>query len=213
MSQTVSIKYKRVAYNEEEIREGLFQQEEWAVRWIYQTQYKAIKKMVYTFNNITLDPDDVFQEGLARAILNIRLGKFRGDCAFATYLNSICHNICLKELNRHKEQLPGILPGDQPDNPSNDFYDLLDAVLTIREELNEKCRAIIDLRFQINSDHQPERHGEQELNRLLPFENIAGQLNISPDNARQRFIRCLKQLKELVFKDPMIKEHLASVSR
>ncbi|MGV8091358.1 MAG: RNA polymerase sigma factor [Mangrovibacterium sp.] len=208
MSQTIFIKYKRAAHDEKEVLEGLYQQKEWAVRWIYQTQYKAVKKMVYTFRNTRLDPRDVFQEGLIRALLNIRLGKFRGDSSFATYLNSICYNICLKELNRNKEFNMEQLPVTIVDDHSNDFYELLNTVLMIREKLNKKCQNIIDLRFRIN--HIPADEPEQDRNRLLAFDRIAQLLGISPENARQRFIRCLKQLKELAYEEPIIREQFNS---
>ena len=206
MSQTISIKYKRTVQQEIDLTEALNQQQEWAVRQAYKKQYRSIKKMVYTFNNARLNPRDIFQEGLARAILNIRQGTFRGDCSFATYLNSICRNICLKELNRNNE-LPANEPlANLPDEPTDNYFELLDSVLKLKEKLNEKCRAIIDLRFRLGMKNQA---NEKETgNRLIPFEHIARQIGIATENARQRFARCLKQLKELVNNDPIIKEHL-----
>ena len=207
MSQTITIKYKRTAYSDTDLLEGLKQQQEWAVCAIYKTQFNAIKKMVSAFRNTRLDVEDVFQEGLARVILNIRAGRFKGNCAFATYLNSICYNICLKELNRKKEQLLEQFPAYGEEDNSADHFELLNSVLELRKNLPEKCRAIIDLRFRTGIEPSAKAMKEQDLNSLIPFELIARTLGISADNARQRFVRCIRQLKELVFSDPEIKEH------
>jgi len=76
VSQTIRNKYNKIAYSEKDLIERIILNQDWAIREIYKTQYVAIKKMVYTFKNTTLEPEDIFQEGLTRAIMNIRNGKF-----------------------------------------------------------------------------------------------------------------------------------------
>lgn len=155
--------------------------------------------MVYSFHNTALDPDEIFQEGLTRAVINIREGKFRGDSSFSTYLNSICRNICLKEMARHKN-VP--ITGNENflENDSIDF-ESLNRLLEIRNRLEVKCRSIIDMRFGFEENHKE---------KGASFEAIAGTLDITVENARQRFKRCLDKLKEYILGNPELKNSLQS---
>lgn len=200
MSQTIRNKYNKIAYSESDLIEGIIQNQDWAIREIYKTQYVAIKKMVYTFRNTILEPDDIFQEGLTRALMNIRSGKFNRQSTFSTYLNGICRNICLKQLNQQKN-IP--IPEEQtPDIHEEDlYYEMLSLINRIKTRLNTNCREIIDLRFK--QDIQIDTLNPKK--KLTGFEEIAGSLNISAENARQRFKRCLEQLREMVFEHPEYK--------
>lgn len=199
MSQSSGPGYQRANITDESIIMGIINHDEAAIGAVYREYHQKIKKMVYTFRNTTLDPDDIFQEGLTRAIINIREGRFRGESSFMTYLNSICRNICLKELS-HKQTDP-IGSRDLPveNNPIN--FEALDQLLQIRNQLDEKCRSIIDLRFGLESE---------ETGKSKAFEEIAAELGLSPDNARQRFKRCLDKLREFVNENVELKEMLRS---
>ena len=200
MSQTIRNKYNKIAYSESDLIEGIIQNQDWAIREIYKTQYVAIKKMVYTFRNTILEPEDIFQEGVTRAIMNIRNGKFNRQSTFSTYLNGICRNICLKQLNQQKN-FP--IPEEQTlDIHEEDlYYEMLSLINRIKTRLNTNCREIIDLRF--NQDKQNDTLNPKK--KLTGFEEIAGSLNITAENARQRFKRCLEQLREMVFEHPEYK--------
>ena len=112
-------------YSDNELIKGIKINEDWAVGYVYKTQFKTIKKMVYSFRNTILEPEDIFQEGLTRIILNIRKGKFRGESSLSTYFNSICRNICLKILAN-----PNPLPTNEnlvPEEPETEnYYELLE---------------------------------------------------------------------------------------
>jgi len=77
--------------------QGIKQGDSKVIRQVYRQDFAKIKTMVNNFQYIDLDAQDVFQEGLTRAIMNIRRGMFKGESAFSTYLYGICRNICLKE--------------------------------------------------------------------------------------------------------------------
>lgn len=198
MSQPNVSNSKNRSYRDENIILGIHKNQDWAIRLIYKTQYTSIKKMVYSFRNTMLEPDDIFQEGLTRTILNIRACKFRGESSLATYLNSVCRNICLKILAHHnpillEENL--IIEETDDDN----YYDLLTFINKIKNQLGNSCREIIDLRFRQSEEV---RETGDTNNKLYDFDEIAEKLCISSDNARQRFKRCLDQLRELVFAHP-----------
>jgi RNA polymerase sigma factor (sigma-70 family) len=86
-----------------------------------------------------------------------------------------------------------------------EHYEFLEALVRIMNRLDEKCRTIIDLRFNITMQ---EGHDNPEgINKSTPFEKVAEQTGLSPANARQRFKRCIDKLREMLMKNPEIKEY------
>lgn len=202
LSQTSFSGNKTKEYTDGAIVEGIINNSNAAIRYIYKSNYPKIQRMVWSFQNTVLQPEDIFHEGLTRAILNVRNGKFRGESSFSTYLNSICRNICFKELSKHHVD-PHELEMQYEDDTEN--HELLSILVGLMNQLEEKCRIIIDLRFNI-SMHK-ENSNPEEHQKNTPFEIIAEQLGLSPDNARQRFKRCMDKLREMVMNNPEIKEY------
>lgn len=177
---------------------GIIKNDPDTIRTIYHEHYQSIKSMVNNFKYISLDPQDVFQEGLTRAVINIGKGVFKGDSSFSTYLYGICRNICLKEYNRSKIYTTSEIK-DIKDEVEDDHFDSIQMMLKLKEKLDNKCRNIIDLRFGIGND-------EKHLGTVTRFETIAAKLNISADNARQRFGRCFSKLKKLIVGNPVFNQ-------
>lgn len=198
MSQYINLRYKKVVYSEIDLIEGIFKNQNWAISEIYRTQFNAIKKMVYSFRNTSLEPDEIFQEGLTRVILNIKNGKFKQNSSISTYLNGICKNICLKQLNQRKtSQITENLNCEQQEEDK--YYEMLSFINQLKEQLNTTCLEIINMRFNQTDNLEFENN---PANKLTAFEIIAQKLDISPANARQRFKRCLGQLRTMVFEHP-----------
>ena len=198
MSLPIISTLRKTTYTDEDIISGIYKNQNWAVNVIYKTQYISIKKMVYSFRNTMLEPEDIFQEGLTRTILNIRAGKFRGESSLATYLNSVCRNICLKLLANHNQPLSEeyyLIEESDNDN----YYDLLTFINKLKNQLGNSCREIIDLRFK---QSEGVTTTDDNNNKLHGFDEISQKLDITVDNARQRFKRCLDQLRKLVFDHP-----------
>ena len=175
---------------------GILNNDSQIIRHIYFENFEKIKVMVLNFNNIRIDPQDVFQEGLTRAVINIRKGVFKGESKFSTYLYSICRNICLSEY-KEKKHLVSNECIEESDQNENDYFELLQQVLKLRNGLNMKCREIIDLRFNLNIS-------DDNNNKTEKFESIALKLGINADNARQRFKRCIAKFKNMVLNNPHI---------
>mgnify|MGYP005839944441 CR=1 FL=1 len=173
--------------------DGILNNDSKVLTQIYNENFNKIKVMVLNFKNIQIDPQDVFQEGLTRAVVNIRQNKFKQESQFSTYLFSICRNICLKEYNRQAKQIPSQSNFDF-DEEHDHYFELLKFVLKIKSHIDKKCIEIIDLRFNLNRDQNETR-----------FENISERMGISIDNARQRFKRCLSKLMKLVNAHPEYK--------
>jgi len=203
LSHTVLRKNKTTDYSDEAILEGIHENSNAVFGYIYTSYYPKIKRMVWSFRNTLLQPDDVFQEGLTRVVMNIRNGKFRGDSSFYTYLNSTCRNVCLKELSKHRYSAPESDVEYEDDAGEN--YELLNALVSLMHRLDEKCRTIIDLRFNISKQNR--NKNPEETRKSTPFETVAEQTGLSPANARQRFKRCIDKLREMVLLDAEIKEY------
>lgn len=201
LSQNKSEKYNKEENSENYIIESILNYNDDVIRFIYRDYFLKIKKMVYTFRNTMLNPEDIFQEGLTRVVFNIREGKFRGESSFYTYLNSICYRVCLKELKNKTlySESPIELPFQEEENQIN----IIERILLIRNKLELKCRQIIDLRFALTSEII-----QEEVLKCKSHEEIAEELAITPDNARQRLKRCMDKLKQLVNNDNEITEQL-----
>jgi RNA polymerase sigma factor (sigma-70 family) len=84
-------------------------------------------------------------------------------------------------------------------------YELLGALVDLMHRLDEKCRSIIDLRFNISAQNEAEN--PEEVRKSKPFETIAELTGLSPANARQRFKRCIEKLREMVLQNAEIREY------
>lgn len=197
MSQNTLSFYKRMTLSDEQIIKGIVEDNDMIIRYIYKKYFPGIRTMVRSFHNLVLNSDDIFQEGLTRAIMNVKAGKFQGKSTFYTYLNSICHYVCLQELKQSKTINPiveNIASDPESDDESQDKIILL---IKIKENMDPVCQQIIDTRFGIGLES---RLGDEKLghHHNLKFDEIGKILGIDPANARQRFKRCMEKLRELL---------------
>ncbi len=154
--------------------------------------------MVLGFKNLQLDAEDIFQEGLTRAVINIRKGVFKGESTFSTYLYGICRNLCLKEYNRNKPYLTSTFRDNRDEETEPDHFDLLHLVLHVKQRLSEECRTLFDLRFGLHAGHAADNG--------MRFEEIARKLGVNAASARQKFKRCLDKLKIQLKEHPLFHE-------
>jgi RNA polymerase sigma factor (sigma-70 family) len=202
LSQSFSYGYNKEKYSEAEILSGITNNNDHMIRYIYKSFFPGIKSMVNSFRSLSLDSGDVFQEGLTRAVINIRENKFSGTSSFYTYLTSICRNVCLKELKRptnFQDVDDNSITIDDSETYPEDLMTIL------KNEMDEACRQIIDLRFGLG------KHGDNLIETVhhvenRRFEDIAKQLNIETDNARQRFRRCFEKFKLVLSNDHLWRE-------
>ena len=191
---------------DEEIIKGILEDDNKTLRLIYKKYYPKIKIMVMTFRNVNLVVDDIFQEGLTRAIINIKAAKFEGRSSFLTYLSGICKNICFKELSNYKYTSSDVevLP-EENENQAN--FELIKFVLQVKDSLDRKCIEIINYRFGLNENQNI--FIEEKKSGNIRFEEIAEKLGIKADNARQRFKRCIEKLQENIYNHPEFSEYLS----
>jgi len=200
LSQFLNSGYNKQKYTDAEILYGIIHNNNTMIAYIYKSYFPGIKALVYSFHSLVLDADDVFQDGLVAATRNITENKFAGNSTFNTYLTSICRNICLKQIERAKKMQ--LVSTEQPEIEQNepDQEELIHRLTILKDKMEDKCREIIDLRFGLTGP-RVSLTMMQDPDTNIKFDQIANVLNIEPDNARQRFKRCLGKLRETVFTD------------
>ena len=205
LSQFSLFGYNKEKFDEWKILSGILNNNDNMIRYIYKSYFPGIKSMVGSFHNLSLDAEDIFQEGLTRAVINVRDQKFNGTSSFYTYLTSICRNICLKELQRSGKKIEAI--NYTIENVEQDNYqeELIDRMTAVKNKMDEACKQIIDLRFGLRKSDDLEIVNSDSIENMK-FEEIARQLNIEADNARQRFRRCFEKFKMALSLDHSWKE-------
>ncbi len=209
LSQFFSPGYNKQKYSEAEILDGILNNSDKMIQYIYKSYFPGIKSMVFGFHSLALDAEDVFQDGLVAAIRNVSENRFNGNSTFNTYLSSICRNICLKQMERAKKMPTTVFEHEIADQPETNTEELIYRITLLKDKMDDKCRQIIDLRFGLSASHTLLNQISDSASNTR-FEEIASTLSIEPDNARQRFKRCLEKLKESVFNDHTWNEILAS---
>lgn len=204
--------YNKQKLTEQDILNGVKNNDDKMYRYIYKSYFPGIRTMVLGFRSLALDAEDIFQDGLVAASRNVMDGRFKGDSSFNTYLTAVCRNICRKQLDRADKFRSAPANIEIADEQGNDIEDLIYRLTLLKDRMDEKCRQIIDLRFGLAKDH-PALTGGTETNSNVRFEKIAAVLDIEADNARQRFKRCLEKLKETVFADHFWNDLLSTNQR
>jgi RNA polymerase sigma factor (sigma-70 family) len=204
--------YNKQKPAEQDILNGVKNNDNKMFRYIYKSYFPGIRTMVLGFRSLALDAEDIFQDGLVVASRNVMEGKFKGESSFNTYLTAICRNICRKQMERADKFRSATTTIEIADEPESEVEDLIYRLTSLKERMDEKCREIIDLRFGL-AKATPALVGGNEPVFNVRFEEIAAILNIEPDNARQRFKRCLEKLKETVFADHFWNELLSTHNR
>lgn len=200
LSRSFVLGYNKEKYTEAEILQGIITNNDKMILYIYKNFFPGIKSMVYSFHSLYLDAEDIFQEGLIRAIINVRENRFKGTSSFYTYLTSICRNVCLKEIQKTVKTNDVSTSVIAMEDTETHDEELIYRMVMLKDKMDETCKQIIDLRFGLrrNETVLPEEAKPVE---NMKFEEIARQLNIETDNARQRFKRCFEKLKMALSKD------------
>ena len=124
-----------------------------AMSYIYNTgEYKsAVRAFVLKMGGKSSEVEDVFQDGIAHLIMNIRKGSFRAESSVKTYFLTICKNIWFQKIRRVGtfNEIKTKLPVEEKAKHSPETIllfkekaNILDKALTL---LGSPCREIISL--------------------------------------------------------------------
>jgi len=193
-------------YSEADLIEGLRKGDGKVIQFMFSRNLPLIKNIVASFPALILEAEDVFQEGLVRTITNIKANRFNSLSSVHTYLYSICRFICLKEYHKTKQLDLSEMQESIEYQKEDSYYELLNIVTEMKKKLEPGCAEIIDLRFRLHDASNI----DERAHKLMNFETIAFKLGIKPENARQRFTRCLAKLISAVHQLKSMDEYLSS---
>ena len=129
------------------------QKMETAMRHVFQQgDYKqAVFNFVENNKGNHQDAEDIFQDGIAHFVMNIRKGNFRGDSNVKTYLLAICKNLWFNRLRRAanlaaiKEEIQLEKTTDKTPEKIMLFNERASFVKTMLGKLGDPCRTILSL--------------------------------------------------------------------
>ncbi len=163
------------------------------LRYLYQRHFPYVLNYVLKRGGRREDGEDVFQEGMAILVVNVRGDKFQGKSSLGRYLERICW---IKWWQRWKKKFPDLfedqrlreIAGATPVEP--DFMLVKEEARTIVrnffERMGKKCLEIVDRQLL----------GIRlvEIAQILTYKNAASVANTKS--------RCLKKLKANLEADP-----------
>ena len=186
-----------IAYNDENIVEGLKNFDETACNHLYNKHKDYSMRFM---NKMYYDEDtnkDIYQDAVIVFIEKVRANKLQlVNTSIQTYLNSICRNQVLIRLN--KKNKPVLMGENWESNYSDDYVDWFDDQAEVK---NNRIKIIMEELELMKEKGQV----CFELLKKVFFENktmeaLASLMNYTnADNAKNQSYRCRERLKKQVF--------------
>lgn len=197
----------KMEYTEAENRKVIENNDDLIFKYIIRNCFPGVKAMINKYFR-GLDAKEVCEDALVAAIENMIKKKNIVISNFCGYLYRICWHICIDEGKRKRIKIPDDIPDDIPDieelieqiklMEQIEKNEQIERMTALKNKMGLPCQEIIDLRFGIKKG---EVIGitviEDDKNR--DFKEIANMLKIETATARQRFHRCLKELRKMFF--------------
>jgi RNA polymerase sigma factor (sigma-70 family) len=185
----------------ENLRSGKRMEE--TIKAIYRNHFDSLGWYVMQNSGSRQDAEDVFQEVVVNFIDLVQKGKFRGESTVKTFLYSLNRHTWLNELKRRGRALAR---EEKYEKGLERVEADAAAVMVNREEkaeivrlvgeLGESCRRILLLFYYENKSMR-------EILETMHYEN--------EQVVRNKKYKCLKQLEEMLHKNPALKENLKNL--
>jgi RNA polymerase sigma factor (sigma-70 family) len=142
---------KKHSYTDKEIFEGIIKQNNDVFLFIYQQNFRSVKKFIQENSCSEKDAEDLFQDVIVLLFNKIKDDAFSLTCSFNTYLFSIIKNQWLRTLKQRKQRNTSF---EECDNFLNNEPEIFEELLQVERknlfirhfnELPEECRKIIKL--------------------------------------------------------------------
>lgn len=190
-----------IHYSDEAIIEGLRLRSDYIIKYIYQELFPMILFLVTKNNGNEEDAEDVFQDGLIVVFKKIKADELELNCSFRTYIYSICRNLWLQKLSKHKQY-------------TREFNDVEDYVTTT--EYNIKNNNLDELeKFRLYQQHFLTLNKDCQKVLLLfikkmPLKEIAVEMGFKTEKyAKTRKYLCKEELKKRIINDPKCQKFLS----
>ncbi|MDF1699323.1 MAG: sigma-70 family RNA polymerase sigma factor [Saprospiraceae bacterium] len=169
-----------------QIVSGLLQQEDAVINYLYDEIGPKVKQYIISKGGSAEEANDIFQEGIVSAFINIKSGKYqRSDTTkFTTYLTQICKYKWYDTLkSAHKSKGGGEMI-DVPDDANiveamelSERYSILHELI---DQLGGQCKEILQ-RFYWQKES---------------IDEISKALKMVPASVKNGKYRCMQKLKE-----------------
>ncbi len=122
-----------------------------SVKWMYDSYYGIVAKLIRELGGVDEDAKDVFQEAMMILYQNILSQKFKGDSSLKTYFISICKNIWFGMYKKRvKDDKIAKELQTNPDDRKPMRYDFK-ALSDIINTLSDDCARILVYYYYENS--------------------------------------------------------------
>lgn len=189
-----------VHYTVEAILEGIKTSDSEILQYIYKKYYPVIRFFVIKNSGVDEDAKDLFQEALILIYKKLQSGTLELNCAFKTYLYSVCRILWLKILE--KKDIKRTL------NDNQDYV-----------QLNESVEAefIAQERYRLYQKHFKLLHKDcQKILKLFlqkkSMKEIASMMNVKSEKyLKKRKYECKENLVKRIKNDPGYKQLINDV--
>jgi RNA polymerase sigma factor (sigma-70 family) len=187
-------------YSNEELLSGILRNDNRVLLHIYKTYYNRISSLIIRNSGNEDDANDVFQEAIIVIFRKLKEDNLTLiDCAFETYLYSVCRLLWLKQLEKKRKnivQLEDVMQYSESIYDS-DMFELIKKNERYRlyqghfEELGQECQKILRLFFD-----------------KVPLKKIAEIMGLSSEGyAKKRKHQCKEILVKKIKQDEEFKNY------
>ena len=181
---------KKKEWSDEELVEGIIQDSDDALRFIYRQYFPMINYFIIKNNGDEHEAKDIFQDTVVVLFENIRAGKFELRSKIKTYLYSVSRRLWLKRLTElgrsisRIDELEEFLVFEEEAIAFEEAEEKFGIMKQALQLLGEPCRGIIEA-FYINNLSM------QEITDKFGYTNT--------DNTKNQKYKCFNRLKKLFF--------------
>lgn len=185
------IKYSicvRTVTNEQQLLQGLAQNDRLAIETIYKQHYNMVQSLILNNNGSPDDARDIFQEAMIVLYEKVKTGSFELNCLIKTYLYSVCRRLWLKRLSQLQRISPEVekLEETVPVEEDLELHEQKNMDFQVMERsmkhLGEPCKSLLEAYY---------------LQKKNMVEIAANFGYTNADNAKNQKYKCLMRLKKL----------------
>ena len=184
----------RTETNEQQLLEGLAQNDRKAIELIYKQHYGMVQSLILSNSGYPDDARDIFQEAMIVLYEKVRSGSFELNSQLKTYLYSVCRRLWLKRLSQMQRlnQVQRLSPE----------VESLEEIIPVEEELDrheQRNQDFVVMEHSLNSLGEPCKSLLEAyyLDKKSMVE-IAGDFGYTnADNAKNQKYKCLMRLKKI----------------
>jgi RNA polymerase sigma factor (sigma-70 family) len=172
------------------------QEMEQAIHYLYKNYQEFLGNFILSHGGNSQDADDLFQETIVSFIDMVKLNKFREEASIKTMLYTINKNLWYTEITKrgktHKRELLYNTDNKEEEATIADYISGRESrveILKIIEALGDSCKNILLLYYYENLSMK-------EILERTEYEN--------EQVVRNKKYKCLKQLEQMITKDPLI---------